>query len=105
MFRVITGALAIVALSTFSFVANAEEVSTNAASTFEVATNEGDTETEAAVDEDRTVCRRIRITGSHRVQRVCMTQSQWTAESERGRENIQHQETLGRNNTDAASQQ
>lgn len=105
MFRVITSAAVFVAMTTFSFVAAAEEIAPDAVASFQVATNETTDEAETAADEDRVVCRRTRVTGSHRIQRVCMSQSQWTAQSDRGRENIQHQETLGQNNVGAAGQE
>ncbi len=105
MFRVIFGAVALVAMTSLSGLAVAEEATTDTTAAFEVATNEESQAAETAADEDRIVCRRTRVTGSHRVQRVCMSQAQWTAESNQGREAIQHQETLGRNNTDASGQQ
>ena len=105
MNRVFTGALIIAASSMFSVAAMAQETSSEAATEIEVATNETEEQTETAADEDRTVCRRVRVTGSHRIQRVCMTQSQWTAESDRGRESLRDQGNLSNINEGAQTQQ
>lgn len=109
MFRIFAAALA---ASFFAFgpAAYAEEVTE--AQSFELAqadtgedTQEATEETETAAEEDRTICRRVRVTGSLRSQRVCMTESQWTAESNRSRETIRDHNALEQNNTGTVGQQ
>ena len=43
-------------------------------------------------EEDRMVCRRIRVTGSHMPQRVCHRKSEWRAMRERAREFLDQKE-------------
>lgn len=39
-------------------------------------------------DEDRVICRRERVVGSNRPQRVCMTRREWTRSSETSQEQL-----------------
>jgi len=60
----------------------------------EAATADGTTKQEA-VDPNKRVCKRVKPTGSHIAQRVCMKQSQWDAMAEEMRARQQRDNRKG----------